>query len=223
MQQALAAAEDDVVSFHEYIEQLIRERRESLGSDVLSLMIKNQDQKDLSDHQVAIQAVQIVAAGHITTVDLLGNAMVALLRHPQQLQRLRDEPSLIDSAVEEMLRYDTSIPLTHRMATRDVTMGGKTIVQGDLVFPILAAANRDPAVFAMPDTFDIGRTHNAHVSFIAGPHFCAGAALARMELNLAFTTLLRRFGHMQLAANGLAWKQGHLMFRGPSKLYVKIG
>lgn len=222
MQQALAAAEEHVVLFHDYLEQLIRERRKSLGTDVLSLMIKQQDHQHLSDHQVTIQAVQIVAAGHITTVDLLGNAMAALLRHPQQLQRLRDDPSLIDTAVEEMLRYDTSILLTHRVATRDVAMGGKTIKQGDLVFPIMAAANRDPAVFDNPDAFDIGRTNNAHVSFIAGPHFCAGAPLARMELHIAFTTLLRRFGHLQLADNGLEWKQGHLMFRGPSRLAVKI-
>ena len=222
MRGTLEAAEEHVVAFHDYIEHLIRQRRRAPGSDVLSLMIANQGHNHLSDHQVAIQAVQIIAAGHITTVDMLGNAMVALLRHPEQLTKLKDDLSLIDSAVEEMFRYDTSIPLTHRVATRDVEIDGKTIRSGDLVFPVIAAANRDPAIFDDPDVFDIGRQHNVHLTFISGPHVCVGAMLARLELHIAFTTLLQRLGELQLCEDGLAWKQGHLMLRGPARLHLEI-
>src|SRR5262249_52360342 len=135
----------------------------------------------------------ILGAGHETTTNLIANAVLALLRHPGERRRLQDDPSLIGSAVEEFLRYDSPVQMTDRVATADCEIAGHAVRRGDVVALLLGAANRDPDEFPEPDRFDITRPNNHHLSFGQGAHFCLGAALARVEAQLAITSLLRCF------------------------------
>ena len=143
----------------------------------------------------------LLVAGNETTTNLIGNGMLALGRNPDQMARLRVEPGLVGAAVEEMLRYDPPIQvsLSLPVARRDINIGGTTIPAGAMTFVILAAANRDPAYFADPDRFDIGRHPNPHLAFSEGIHYCLGAALARLEGRIAFSTALARFPRLELA------------------------
>jgi cytochrome P450 PksS len=164
----------------------------------------------------------LLIAGHETTVNLIGNGTLALLRHLDQLAKLRDEPGLIRSAVEELLRYDGPLmTATERFAREDVTVAGVTIPRGEMVFAAIASANRDERQFANPDTLDISREPNKHLSFGQGAHFCVGAALARTEGQIAIDTLLRRTSELRLAIppDSLRWRRG-LVLRGPEGLPV---
>jgi cytochrome P450 len=138
-------------------------------------------------------------AGHETTVNLIGNGMLALLRNPDQLRLLRERPELIVTAVEELLRYDGPVQRTARTPTEDVVVGGKTIPKGEIVMPFIGAADRDPAQFRDPERLDITRTDNRHIAFGWGIHFCLGAPLARIEGQIAINTLLKRFPKLGLA------------------------
>ena len=142
----------------------------------------------------------LLIAGHETTVNLIGNGMLALLEHPRQLERLRDDPGLIKPAVEELLRYDGPLETaTERYAREDVTIAGVTIPRGEMVFAVLASANRDERQFDHADTLDLTREPNRHLAFGQGVHFCLGAPLARLEGQIAINTLLRRIPDLRLA------------------------
>jgi cytochrome P450 len=152
-------------------------------------------------------------------VNLIGNGTRALLLDPDQLQRLREHPELIGSAVEELLRFDGPVQRTARIPNADVTIGGRTIKAGELVMPFLAAANRDPAQFADPDRLDIGRADNRHIAFGWGIHFCLGAPLARVEGQIAINTLVRRLPKLALAGDKADWRFS-LTLRGLERLPV---
>jgi cytochrome P450 len=201
-----------------YFEQVVAQRRRSPGTDLMSALIAAEEQGDrLSQEEMYATCVLLLVAGHETTKNLIGNGMLALMRHPDQLQLLCDDPSLIDSAVEELLRYDSPVQSTIRFALEDVEIGGKTIAGGQMVVLSLGAANRDPEAFPNPDRLDIRRAENHHLSFGHGLHFCLGAPLARLEGQIAITTLLRRMPGLRLDAEEPEWLPS-LTLRGLASL-----
>lgn len=161
----------------------------------------------------------LLSTGHETTTNLIGNGLLAVVQNPDQLQILRNQPALLHSAIEEMLRYDNPVQITYRSAKADVQIGGKNIREGDLVNTILGSANRDSQRFSEPDRFDIARNDGRHLSFGLGIHFCIGASLVRLEAEIVFSTLLRRFPNLKLATENLEWQE-HPVFRGVKSLPI---
>lgn len=214
-----------VVMFTRYLRQLIARRRSSLGDDLLSALIQAEEAGDkLNADELVSMIFLLLVAGHETTVNLISGGTLALLQHPEQLERLRKEPGLIEPAVEELLRYASPVEVsTERFAKEDVTVGGVTIPRGHLVFAAIASANRDERQFKDPDTLDLGREPNRHLSFGMGIHYCLGAPLARLEGQIALQTLVNRFPKLRLAApaQSLKWRTGVLM-RGPQRLPVSL-
>jgi cytochrome P450 len=186
------------------------------------LMNAEVDGDRLTDDEIIANVIVTMVGGQETTTNLIGNGMLALLRHRDQLERLRDDPALVPSAVEELLRYDCPSQQTARLAPDDVVLGGKTIRKRQAVIAVMAAANRDPQRFPDPDRLDLGRRDNRHVAFGWGPHFCFGAALARIEGQVAFETLLRRLPNIQLAPGSLGWRT-NLGLRGLTALPLTFG
>jgi cytochrome P450 len=209
--------------FVAYLVERIERRRRDPGGDLLSQLIEAEERGDrLSPVELLSCAVLLLIAGHETTVNLIGNGTLELLRHPDQLARLRARPDLIGAAVEEILRYNGPVEHSrHLFAMADVDFGGTVVPRGEIVMPVLLAANRDPAVFSEPDVFDIGRDPNRHLGFGNGIHFCLGAPLARLEGRIAIEAMLRRFPGLALAADPdrLEWAPG-LMLRGVRRLPV---
>ncbi|HEX5746059.1 MAG TPA: cytochrome P450 [Archangium sp.] len=214
-----------VVMFTRYLRKLIAQRRTSLGDDLLSALIQAEEAGDkLTPDELVSMAFLLLVAGHETTVNLISGGTLALLQHPEQLERLRKDPALIEPAVEELLRYASPVEVsTERVAREDITVSGVAIPRGDLVFAVLASANRDERYFKDPNTLDLGREPNKHVSFGMGIHYCLGAPLARLEGQIAIQTLVNRFPNLRLArpAESLKWRTGILM-RGPRQLPVKL-
>jgi len=206
-----------VWAFLRYIRRLIEARRAAPGSDLVSALTRvEQDGDRLSSDELLAMVFLLLVAGHETTVNLIGNGVLALLEHPDQLQMLRAEPTLVESAVEELLRYGSPLDLaTERYTREDVTIGGVTIPQGSLVHIVISSANRDERQFADPDRLDITRDPNRHLSFGYGSHFCIGASLARLEGQIAIHTLLQRMAPFRLAVapSALRWRPG-LVLRG---------
>ena len=183
-----------------YMRELITERRRSPRADLLSALIAAEEAGDkLTETELVAMCILLLVAGHETTVNLIGNGMLALLRHPDQLRLLCERPELIVTAVEELLRYDGPVQRTARTPTEDVVVGGKTIPKGEIVMPFIGAADRDPAQFRDPERLDITRADNRHIAFGWGIHFCLGAPLARIEGQIAINTLLKRFPKVALA------------------------
>src|ERR1051326_6972257 len=151
----------------------------------------------LSREDMLAQCVMLLFAGHETTTNLIGNGLLALLRHPAELDRLRSEPILIESAVEELLRFDSPTQATFRSVAEDFELRGEQLRRGDHVLLMLGSANRDPEQFDDPDTLDLARRDNRHLAFSQGPHFCLGAALARLEAQLAVWAVLQRFSPLR--------------------------
>ena len=191
-EQAARAANEATVHQERYFRDLLEERRRRPGDDLMSLLLKGQADGRLTAEEVSSQCILLLNAGHITTMDQLGNTVLALLKHPEQMGRLRDDPALVRSATEEGLRYDGAVQLLQRIAREDLMLRGQTIRKGDLVYLSLGAANRDPEVFSEPDRFDVGRSDNRHLAFGAGPHLCLGMTLARRELEVSLGRLVRR-------------------------------
>lgn len=162
----------------------------------------------LTHHELLANCALLLAAGFETTANLIGNGMLALLHHPCQLQKLKDHPEYMTSAIEEMIRYDGSVQFTGRQAMADIEIGGHRIRAGDFVMLLFGAANRDPARFERPDEFDITRSDNKHLGFGHGIHYCLGAPLARLEAQVAFATLLKRLPNVKLAVDSdqLEWR-----------------
>jgi pimeloyl-[acyl-carrier protein] synthase len=208
--------------FIQYFERVIEERRHSPGDDLLSGLVHAQEHGDrLTRDEVISTAVLLLVAGHETTVNLIGNGMLALLRNQEQLEGLRADPGLVRGAVEEVLRYDSPVQLTGRTAMQDVEIGGRAIAKGHQVIEILGAANRDPARFPDPDRFDVGREDSHHLSFSAGIHFCLGAPLARAEAQVAFGEVARRFRTLELVTDEVRWRPT-VTLRGPAELPVRF-
>jgi cytochrome P450 len=200
---AVAAGEEGreaADAVHAYLSDLVTSKRSAPGDDLLSALTASADDDRLDESELVSTAWLLIIAGHDTTVNLVGNGMVALFRHPDQMARLQGDLSLVPAAVEEFLRYDG--PLQHttfRMTSEPVTIGGVEIPAHEQVLVVAAAANRDPGRFADPDRLDIDRSDNQHIAFGHGIHFCLGAPLARLEGDVAFTSLLQRFPQLRPA------------------------
>lgn len=211
--------------FADYLTALVDERRARPGEDLVSKLVEVADADDRFGLDDLLATCQLLLfAGHETTVNLLANGVLALLRNPSELALLRAEPALIGSAVEELLRYDGPVHLTARTALEPVDLAGQSIDSGDFVIVLLGAANRDPARFADPDRLDLRRERNQHVGFGVGVHFCLGAPLARLEAQIALPALLARAPSLSLACDEgeLTWRHS-LMLRGLDALPVEVG
>jgi cytochrome P450 len=206
----------------DYFRGLIAERRRAPRGDLLSALIAAEEAGDkLNEEELLATCILLLIAGHETTVNLIGNGMLALLRHPAELRRLRETPGLITSAIEELLRYDGPVQRTARVASADATIGGRTIAKGDMVMPFIGAADRDPAQFPEPDRLDLSRSDNRHIAFGWGIHFCLGAPLARVEGQIAIDALVRRLPGLALATHEPEYRQS-LTLRGLKTLPVKF-
>lgn len=220
---SIMAAQNELT---EYFHRLIAVRRATPGDDLLSRLIAIEEQGDqLTEPELVSTCVLLLVAGHETTANLIANGILALLRHPDQLAALRAEPALINGTVEEVLRYDPPVQLTTRVVRQPTTFGTPT---GAVVAPtdgvlllLLAAANRDPAVFDDPDRFDITRDAHQHLSFAAGPHFCLGAGLARLEASVALSTFADRVVEPVLDTDSLRYRP-HVNLRGPERMVVEF-
>ncbi len=191
--------------------------------DLLSALIAAEERGDvLNEQELLATCMLLLAAGNETTTNLIGNGMLALLRNEDQLDKLLGDPSLTESAVEEMLRYDGPVQATARVADADLEIDGHEIKQGQMIFVLLGAANRDPAAFPDPDRFDITRDDNKHVAFGNGLHSCLGAPLARTEARIAFLSLFERFGKPRLAEDDVVWNANFIL-RGLKRLPVSFG
>ena len=204
----------------DYFRRLVPERRARPQDDLLSGLLAAEEQGDkLTQDEVIAMCLLLFIAGHETTVNLIGNGTLALLRHPDQLTKLRAEPALIGNAVEELLRYDSPVQRTARITTTEVELAGQPLPKGAMVITALGAANRDPAQFADPDRLDVTRKDPRHISFGFGIHFCLGAPLARVEGQLALGTLLRRAPDLALAEVNPEWRESSVL-RGLKRLNV---
>lgn len=212
------------MDFLGYLEEKLGERRADPGDDLLSRLLEAEAGGQLSHPELVSSVFQLLFAGDETTVNLIGNAVLELLRHPDQLDRLRQRPELIDTAVEEAIRFNGPVGHSRELyAMTDVQLADHTIPRGDVVVPVLLAANRDPAVFADPDVLDIGRNPNHHLGFGYGIHFCLGAALARLQARAAIGTLVQRFPGLALAVEPaeLEWTPS-LFLHGVLRLPVRL-
>lgn len=190
-----------------YFTGLIAERRRDPQPDLLTRLIEVQQHGDsLSESELLNVCSLLFVTGHQTTVNLIGNGLLSLLNHPDELRRLQDDPGLLPNAVEELLRYDSPVQRAGRMAKADIEIGGKVIPRGATVLAFLGAANRDPAQFAEPGRLDITRPENRHLAFGFGARFCLGAPLARLEGNIAIGTLVRRLPKLALTGQPLVWR-----------------
>jgi cytochrome P450 len=206
-----------------YLRELFERRASDPGDDLISALLQVRDGGDaLTEQELFSMVVLLIVAGHETTVNLIANAVLALLEHPESLHELRRDPARIPAAIEECLRYDGPVEraLT-RWAAVDVELGGQTIPRGELVVAVLGSANRDPERFADPDLFDLAREDTKHLAFGRGSHYCLGAPLARLEGEIALETLLRRLPglHLAVARDDLRWRRTPL-FRSLSSLRV---
>jgi cytochrome P450 len=210
--------------FRDYFARLIEQKRANPGDDLLTALIQAEEAGDRLTHEELISTcILLLIAGHETTVNLVGNGMLALLRHPDQLALLRDDPSLIKTAIEELLRFDPPVQFTSRIALEEVTLdGGAHLDQYQQAVILLAAANRDPEQFPDPDTLDITREDNRHLAFGYGIHFCLGAPLARVEGQIAIGEMVRRFPKMRLAIEQPPYKE-QITLRGLAALPVELG
>jgi cytochrome P450 PksS len=211
------------IAFLRYIRSLVKARRANPEDDLVTALVRAEEAGDqLSEDELVAMISLLLVAGHETTVNLIGNGVLALLENRDQMGRLRDNPVLIKVAVEELLRYNGPLETaTERYAREDTTVAGVTIPRGEMVLAVLASANRDERQFEQPERLDLGREPNPHVAFGLGIHYCLGASLARLEGQIAIATLLRRTTNLKLTApaSALRWKRG-LVLRGLESLPV---
>ncbi|MGV0992967.1 MAG: cytochrome P450 [Mycobacterium sp.] len=204
-----------------YLRELLQQRRSHPGDDLMSALIAVEESGDqLTEDEIVATCNLLLIAGHETTVNLIANAMLAMLRHPQHWTALSSDSGKASAIVEETLRYDPPVQLVGRVAGADMVINGIEIPEGDSMMLLLAAANRDPAANERPDEFDPARTPIRHLSFGLGPHFCLGAPLARLEATVALSEVTKRFPHAQLATDP-SYKP-HVTLRGLAGLDVSI-
>jgi cytochrome P450 len=210
------------MSFINYFNGLFEERRREPRDDLLSGLLAAEEEGDvLSEEELRSIVLLLFIAGHETTMNLIGNGLLALLRNRDQLDLLREDPTLAPSAVEELLRYDGPVHATARIATEDLEIAGVELEAGSQVICFLAAANRDPARFEDPDRLDIRRADNHHLTFSHGIHYCLGAALARVEGQVVLGTLARRYPHLALVTDEPEYRD-HKVLRGLRELHVAL-
>ena len=197
------------------------QRSESPRDDLISALLAAEEEGNrLTREELLSTLMLLLVAGNETTRNLIGNGMLALLRNPDQMQRLRDNPDLLDSAIDEFLRYDSPVQLDTRVSQEDFQIGGKRIHRGQRVICLLGAANRDPSAFVQPDMLDIGRLEKSHISFGRGIHHCLGAPLALLEGRIAFSSLVERFSSIRLAAEPN--QRSQMALRGVQELWVEV-
>jgi pimeloyl-[acyl-carrier protein] synthase len=206
-----------------YFRAAIREQERRPRHGLIQLLLDaSEGGSHLSEDEVIANVIVTMVGGQETTTNLIGNGLLTLIRNPAALVRLRDDPSIIEPAVEELLRYESPSQHTARLAPEDLVIGGKQIKKREAVMAVMAAANRDPDRFPDPDRLDLARKDNRHVAFGWAAHFCFGAPLARIEGQVAFATLLRRLPDLALLPEPLVWRQ-NLGLRGLSALPVAFG
>jgi cytochrome P450 len=218
-----AAAETAAAEYVAYVRSLIAYRRRSPGPDILSdlIALRDTDGSRLSEDELVATAVLLQMAGHEASVNVVGNGVLALLSFPDQLARLRADRSLLPAAVDELIRFDSPLQLFERTARSAVSIAGVEIPEGAKIAALLGSANRDPAVFRDPDRLDVGRDPNPHLGFGAGLHYCLGAPLARVELQVSLSTLLDHFPRWELAGEPV--RRPEFVLRGLSSLPVTVG
>jgi cytochrome P450 len=210
------------VAFSEYLRGLANERRKSPKDDLITALVEAEEQGDkLTEQELISTCILLLVAGHETTTNLIGNGTLALLRNREQLEKLRADPTLAKTAVEELLRYDSPVQMTSRTALEDMEFKGITFPQGSQVSMMLGAGNHDPEQFTNPDKLDITREHNPHLSFGNGIHYCLGAPLARLEGQIALNTLLRRMPRLELADENPIYRNTYVL-RGLRALPVRF-
>ena len=216
------AAEQASTEFVDYLRELVALRRQSPGDDLISSLIAETDAEGarLTEDELITTCTLLLNAGHEATVNVVGNGVTALLSHPEQLATVRTDDALVPSAVEELIRYDSPLQLFERTALSDTAVGDIVVERGHKIAALLGAANRDPAVFAEPDRFDVTRADNPHLGFGAGIHFCVGAPLARVELQTSLRTLLHRFPRLSLHA--APQRRPEFVIRGVQSLPITI-
>ena len=205
-EEILERAQEALVEIRAYLADLIIEKRRHPREDLMSLLVVAESEGNrLSQAELINTGITLLVAGHETTTSLIGNGIYLLLRHADQWKLLREDPSLLNSAIEEILRYESPVARQPRLMKQDAELDGKQIHKGDMVFQMLNSANRDPAHFTDPDRFDIQRQKNRHIAFGAGIHFCVGAYLARTEAQVVFKTVLDRLPNIRLVEEKPTW------------------
>ena len=218
----LERAEASMTAFRDYLRPLVASRRKSPSDDLLGSLARPSPSADaMSDEELIATSVTLLFAGHETTANLIGNGLLALLRNPEQLERLRADPSRVESAVEELLRYDSPVQRNRRRASEDVELHGHVIRADQRVLAFLGAANRDPDVFPDPDRLDLDRKAVGHMAFGHGIHYCVGAALSRLEAPIAISAVLGHFPTLGLADATIRWRP-NMAFRGLEALPVRL-
>jgi cytochrome P450 len=198
----------------------VAEHRDHPREDLLGALVEAEDESGrLSEEELLATVVLLFFAGHETTVNLIGNGALALLRQPDQWRLLRENPALSKRAVEEVLRFESPAQLVSRIALADVEVAGVSIQAGQAVNALIGSANRDPGHFPEPDRLDICRSETHHLAFAIGPHYCLGAALARLEAEIAFASLARRFPDLRLTSEAVSWRPNNVL-RGLRSLVV---
>jgi len=214
-------SEQTLEEMREYFERLAEERRREPRQDLLTGLVQAElEGSKLNAQELLQMLILLLVAGNETTTNLIGNAIIEFMNHPDQLQRVLDDPGLLPTAVEEVLRYSSPVQATARRATRDVEIGSKVIAKDQVCLVWLASANRDPAVFPDPDTFDVGRTPNRHIAFGMGIHFCLGAPLARLEARVALEVFLKRVRNFRRATEGPLPRVPTFIMRGVRELPI---
>nr|WP_315245229.1 cytochrome P450 [uncultured Albidiferax sp.] len=221
--QQARRAQASLLAMGRYFEKLIAERRQNPGDDLVSRLLQAEADGALHNHaELLAQCAMLLFAGHETTRNLLGNGLQSLLAHPDQWQRLQQDPSLVPSAVRELLRFDSPVQYTGRRVAADLQLHGQTLRRGDLVVPLIGAANRDPARHPEPDKLDVAGRDGASISFGTGPHVCIGALLTRIEAEITFHQVLQRWPHLRLAETPPQWADNPA-YRGLLTLDVVTG
>ncbi len=213
-------ARDGLFALYGYFSRLAIEREKDLGDDLLSMLIRAVKNGTVSHEELIATCILCIVAGQETTASMIGNGLYHLFRHPDQLQKLRSDPSLIRSAVEEILRFTGTAISIVRILNHDMEFKGKQLKKGDVLFGFIAAANRDPEIFADPHSLDVGRSRNKHIGFGHGNHVCLGAALARVETQVALNAALARLRNLEIVEWPEYKPQFHL--RGVPVLRVRF-
>ena len=220
--QQIQDVRQTIEELFDYLETIAEDRRRHPQDDLVTALVNaEEDGERLSREDLLINLVLVLVAGNETTRNLIGNGTLALMKNPDQLRRLRDDPSLLDSAINEMLRYDSPVQLDSRIAREPVEIGGKRIEPDQRVLCALGAANHDPEVFPEPERFDVGRAPRNHLSFGRGIHYCLGAPLAKLEARLVFAGLLSRFESLRLVEEPQYRDQ--ITLRGLEDLWLEAG